>query len=102
MAKKLNQETYEINNPEYRYSLGNLGSNPGYLIVGDSNGKAVLGHFGEGFVPHERAIAWYKEQGIKVVRVFTNAQIHALVDLKDKFHQKPVARVVGELERLLL
>ncbi len=93
----------EITNPEYRYSSRDLFPVNGYLIVGETDGKAVLNQIGEHVLPHNRAIFNYERKyDIPVRRVFCGGDILKLAELKDKFNKKPIEEVLGKLESELL
>ena|SRR4030042_1218941 len=99
----VNKTVYPITNPKYQFSsLEDFPPINGYLIVGKKDNKAVINHFGENVMPHDRAIEWYKQQKVPVVRVYIGGSITQLAQLKDRLNQKPIDKAIGELERELL
>ena len=99
MAKN---NVYVITNLAYRFDPTELPSVNGYLIVGEKDGMAVLSHFGEKVMPHTKAVEWYNEEKISVVRVFTDGKILRLAQLKDRLNKQPIDEVVEQLEHELL
>jgi hypothetical protein len=96
------QIIYPITNEEYQFSPRDFNPINGYLIVGVKDKKAVINHFGENVKSHEKAISWYQDQDIEVRRVYTGGHIIKISQLKDKHNQKPIDKVVGALEKILL
>lgn len=94
---------YPITNPSYQFFMTNIfPPTNGYLIVGKKDNKAIINHFGEDAIPHNKAMKCYKQQEVSVVRVYTGGQILKLVQLKERLNQKPIDEAIGELERELL
>lgn len=91
-----------VMNPRYQFQPSLYSRTSAYLIVGDDNGKAVLNHFGENVKSHEDAMKWYADHKFRVARVYTRAQIMGLSQLKERFHLKPLNKVVKELDIELL
>ncbi|HJX05108.1 MAG TPA: hypothetical protein VJ461_00185 [Candidatus Nanoarchaeia archaeon] len=98
----VNKTVYPITNPTYRCTPTDFPPINGYLIVGKKGNKAVINHFGENVMPHDRAVEWYRQQKVEVVRVYTGGQIIKLTQLKERLNQKPIDKAIGELERELL
>lgn len=93
----------DITNPNYRYNTRDLFPVNGYLIVGETDGKAVLNHLGEHIIPHNQLMFNYvNDYKIPVRRVFCGGDILKLAELKDKFNKKPIEEVLGKLESELL
>ena len=97
-----NEAVRRITNPAYQYNPIDFPSIEGYLIVGKKDNKAVINHFGEGFMSHDKAIEWYRKDGVQVVKVYTGGQILRIAKLKEMFNQKPIDKAIGGLERELL
>jgi hypothetical protein len=98
----VNKSIYPITNPAYKFNPIDFPSVEGYLIVGKKDNKAVINHFGEVFMFHDKAIDWYKKEGVEVVKVYIGGQILKIAKLRDMFNQKPIDKAIGGLERELL
>ena len=97
IIKKISNSDYLPMGPEYYPP-----SIEGYLIIGEKDNKVAINHYGEQYMPHEKAIILFQESDIPVFSVYIGGDVSKLSFLAKDLEGKSITDVIQELDAELL